>query len=115
MPRAATTSDVFNAIAEPHRRELMAALGVGEVGVDELVTRLRLTQPQVSKHLRVLREVDLVRCRTAGRRRLYRVHQPALQPLHDWLRRFESHVNDQYDRLDDHLAELQHQTSQEHH
>ncbi len=115
MPRAATTSDVFNAIAEPHRRDLLVALGAGEVGVDELVARLSLAQPQVSKHLRVLREVDLVRCRTAGRRRLYRVHQPAMQPIHDWLRRFESLVNEQYDRLDDHLAEIQIQMQQEHH
>ena len=115
MPRAATTSDVFNAIAEPTRRDLLIALGAGEVGVDELGARLRLAQPQVSKHLRVLREVDLVRCRTAGRRRLYHVHQPAMQPLHDWLRTFETLVNDHYDRLDEVVVEMQTQMRQEHH
>lgn len=111
MPRAATTTDVFNAIAESHRRDLLVTLGADEVGVDELASRLQLAQPQVSKHLKVLREVDLVRCRTVGRRRLYRVHHPAMQPLHDWLRRFETLVNEQYDRLDDHLVQMQ----QEHH
>ena len=107
MPRAATTSDVFNAIAEVRRRELLQALGADEVGVDELGHRLQLAQPQVSKHLRVLRDVDLVRCRVVGRRRLYRVHRPALQPLHDWLRHFEATVNERYDRLDDHLTLMQ--------
>jgi DNA-binding transcriptional ArsR family regulator len=107
MPRAATTSDVFNAIAEVRRREVLEALGGEEVGVDELGHRLHLPQPQVSKHLRVLRDVDLVRCRVVGRRRLYRVHHAALQPLHDWLLHFEQVVNERYDRLDAHLALMQ--------
>jgi DNA-binding transcriptional ArsR family regulator len=115
MPRAATTADVFNAIAEVRRRDLLDVLGAGEVGVDELADRLRLAQPQVSKHLKVLREVDLVRCRTVGRRRLYRVHHDALDPVRDWLRHFEARVNEQYDRLDDHLVEMQTQQQQEHH
>jgi DNA-binding transcriptional ArsR family regulator len=78
----------------------------GEVGVDELGHRLHIPQPQVSKHLRVLREVDLVRCRVVGRRRLYRVHASALQPLHEWVREYEQMWNDRYDRLDDLLVEL---------
>ena len=107
MARTATTADVFNAIAETRRRDVLDALGGDEVGVDELVRRLHLPQPQVSKHLKVLREVDLVRCRTLGRRHLYRVHAPALQPLSDWLRGFEARVNEQLDRLDDHLTLMQ--------
>jgi DNA-binding transcriptional ArsR family regulator len=115
VPRAATTTDVFNAIAEERRRDLLITLGAAEVGVDELVSRLHLAQPQVSKHLKVLREVGLVRCRTVGRRRLYRVHQPAMQPFRDWLRHFETLVNEQYDRLDDHLVEMQVHMQQEPH
>src|SRR4051794_32256800 len=107
MPRAATTTDVFNAIAEARRRDVLDELGVDEVGVDELVRRLHLPQPQVSKHLRVLRDVDLVRCRTVGRRRLYRVNGHALKPVHDWVQTFEAHLNERLDRLDDLLTELQ--------
>lgn len=82
-------------------------LGAGEVAVGDIVARLGLAQPQVSKHLGVLRAVDLVRCRTAGRRRLYRVHGAGLQPVHDWVRDFEAQWNTRLDRLDDLLAELQ--------
>lgn len=107
MSRAATTADAFNAIAESSRRDILGALAGGEVAVGDLVERLHLTQPQVSKHLGVLRAVDLVRCRTVGRQRLYRVNGPALKPIHDWLRAFEGLWNERLDRLDDYLAELQ--------
>ncbi len=107
MSRAATTTDAFNAIAESSRRDILDALAAGEVAVSDLVNRLHLTQPQVSKHLGVLRTVDLVRCRMVGRRRLYRVNGPALKPVHDWLRAFEGLWNERLDRLDDYLAELQ--------
>jgi DNA-binding transcriptional ArsR family regulator len=107
MSRAATTTDAFNAIAESCRREILGALVGGEVSVGELVAQLQLSQPQVSKHLGVLRTVDLVRCRTVGRQRLYRVNAPALKPIHDWLTAFEGLWNERFDRLDDYLAELQ--------
>jgi DNA-binding transcriptional ArsR family regulator len=107
MARTATTADVFNAIAEVRRRDILDVLRDGEVGVDELGDRLHLPQPQVSKHLRVLREVDLVRCRVAGRHRLYRLHAPALRPLHEWVRAYEALWNERYERLDGLLAELQ--------
>ena len=108
MPRAATTSDVFNAVAEPRRREILDALAEGEASVGDLVTRLHLPQPQVSKHLGVLRQVDLVTCRVAGRQRVYRLHAEPLQPLHDWVRQFEALWNDRLDRLDTYMLTLQH-------
>ena len=107
MARAATTSDVFNAIAEPCRREILSVLGKGESPVAELVARLRLSQPQVSKHLGVLRQVGVVRCRSVGRQRLYRVHAPALRPIHDWVSTFEQQWNERFDRLEDYLFGLQ--------
>jgi DNA-binding transcriptional ArsR family regulator len=107
MARAATTADVFNAIAESSRRDILLLLTDGESPVGDLVDRLDLTQPQVSKHLGVLRTVDLVRCRTVGRQRLYRVNGPALRPVHDWVATFERHWNDRLDRLDDLLVDLQ--------
>ncbi len=107
MARAATTTDAFNAIAEASRRDILGALADGEAAVGEIVERLRLPQPQVSRHLGVLRRVDLVRCRTVGRRRLYRVNGAALKPVHDWVRTFEAHWNARLDRLDDLLTELQ--------
>jgi len=107
MARAATTSDVFNAVAEARRRELLDELRAGEATVGDLVERVGLPQPQVSKHLKVLRDVDLVRCRTVGRHRLYRLNGAALAPLQRWLRAFEAEVNAHYDRLDDYLDELQ--------
>lgn len=104
MSRAATTSDAFNAIAESSRRDILDALIGGELSVNELVEQLQaMSQPQVSKHLGVLKTVDLVRCRTAGRRRLYRVNAPALKPVNDWLAAFESLWNERFD----HLADLQ--------
>ena len=107
MARTATTTDAFNAIAEATRRDLLSAIGTGESTVSELVERVGLPQPQVSKHLGVLREVDLVRVRTDGRRRWYRINGPALKPIHDWVRDFERIWNRKLDRLDDLLAELQ--------
>ena len=107
VARSATTTDAFNAVAEASRRELLDAIGDGEVTVGELVDRLGLSQPQVSKHLGVLRAVGLVLVRADGRRRWYRVNGAALKPVHDWARSFERTWNTRLDRLDDLLAELQ--------
>jgi DNA-binding transcriptional ArsR family regulator len=109
MARTPTTADAFNAVAEASRRQLLNAIGTGEVTVGELVGRLGLTQPQVSKHLGVLRAVDLVSVRTDGRHRRYRVNGPALKPIHDWVRTFERTWNARLDRLDDLLTELKSQ------
>ena len=109
MARAATTADAFNAVAEASRRDLLDALGAEEATVGELVDRLGLDQPQVSKHLGVLRTVGLVLVRTDGRRRWYRVNGPALKPIHDWVRTFERTWNARLDRLDDIVAELKSQ------
>jgi DNA-binding transcriptional ArsR family regulator len=107
VARSSTTSDVFNAIAEAHRREILDALIEGEKAVGEIVNDLSMSQPQVSKHLRVLSEVGLVRCRAEGRRRLYRLEPAHLWPLHDWLTKYEQAWNGRLDRLDDYLKELQ--------
>jgi len=106
VARSATTTDAFNAVAEASRRDLLDAIGDGEVTVGELVTRLGLSQPTVSKHLGVLRAVGLVLVRVDGRHRWYRVNGDALKPIHDWARRFERTWNRRLDRLDDLLAEL---------
>ena len=106
MSRASTTSDVFNAVAEAHRREILSALSPGELAVGRLCERVHLTQPQVSKHLQVLRSVDLVRCRQQGRQRYYRVNGRALEPLHQWVTTFEQSWNDRFDRLEHVLAEM---------
>jgi DNA-binding transcriptional ArsR family regulator len=89
MPRAATTSDVFNAIAEPRRREILDYLASEERPVGDIVIKLRLDQPSVSKHLHVLREVGLVRVRRNGRHMLYRTNADAIRPLHEWTKTFE--------------------------
>ena len=107
MARSSTTSDVFNAIAEPRRREILDALIAGEKAVGTIVNDLSLSQPQVSKHLRVLSEVGLVRCRAEGRHRLYRLEPARLRPMHEWLAKYEQAWNDQLDRMDDYLKELQ--------
>jgi DNA-binding transcriptional ArsR family regulator len=109
VARSSTTSDVFNAIAEAHRREILDELIAGEKAVGTIVTDLSMSQPQVSKHLRVLSEVGLVRCRAEGRRRLYRLEPARLRPMHEWLAKYEQAWNDRLDRLDDYLAELQQQ------
>jgi DNA-binding transcriptional ArsR family regulator len=106
MARTPTTADAFNAVAEASRRELLDALGTGEATVGELVDRLGFSQPQVSKHLGVLRAVDLVLVRVDGRHRWYRVNGPALRPIHDWVRTFERTWNVRLDRLEDLLVEL---------
>lgn len=106
MARAATTADVFNAVAEPRRREILDLLAGGERPVGELVRLVGLPQPQVSKHLRVLREVGAVDVRDDGRRRLYRLHGPALKPIHDWVRAYERTWSERFDRLDDVLDDL---------
>ena len=107
MARAATTSDVFNAVADVHRREILDALITGEKPVGAIVNDLSMSQPQVSKHLRVLSEVGLVSCRADGRRRLYRLEPARLRPVHAWLARYERVLNDRLDRMDDYLQELQ--------
>lgn len=107
MARASVTSDIFNAIAGAHRREILDALVAGEMPVGELADVLRLAQPQVSKHLRVLSDVGLVKCRAEGRRRLYRLDHEHLRPLHDWLEKYEQYWNGRLDRLDDYLNDLQ--------
>jgi DNA-binding transcriptional ArsR family regulator len=89
MARAATTSDAFNAVAEPRRREILQYLAVEERPVGDIVIALRLEQPSVSKHLRVLRDVGLVRMRRDGRRKLYRTNAMAIRPLHEWTSEFE--------------------------
>ena len=109
MARSPTTSDVFNAVAEARRREILDALNTGEKAVGAIVSDLSMSQPQVSKHLRVLSEVGLVRCRAEGRRRLYRLEPAHLRPLHDWLAKYEQAWNDRLDRMDDYLQELQRQ------
>ena len=106
MARAATTADAFNAVAEPRRREILDALAGGERPVNELVRVLGLAQPQVSKHLRVLREVGAVNVRNEGRRRLYRVNSQALKPIHDWVTSYERMWSDRFDELDVVLDEL---------
>jgi len=107
MARSSTTSDVFNAVAESNRREILDALIPGERAVGAIVADVSMSQPQVSKHLRVLSEVGLVRSRAVGRRRLYRLEPAHLLPLRDWLDKYEKAVNDRLDRLDDYLQELQ--------
>jgi DNA-binding transcriptional ArsR family regulator len=113
MARASTTSDVFNAIAEAQRREILDTLVAGEKAVGTIVSDLSISQPQVSKHLRVLSEVGLVRCRVDGRRRLYRLEPAHLRPLHDWLAKYEQAWNERLDRIDDYLKELQRRGEQQ--
>jgi DNA-binding transcriptional ArsR family regulator len=107
VARAATTSDVFNAVADVHRREILDALITGEKPVGALVHDLSMSQPQVSKHLRVLSEVGLVSCRAEGRHRLYRLEPASLWPMREWLTRYEQMWNDRLDPMDDYLQELQ--------
>jgi DNA-binding transcriptional ArsR family regulator len=105
VARASTTSDVFNAIADLHRREILDALIGGEKAVGAIVSDLSMSQPQVSKHLRVLSEVGLVSCRAQGRRRLYRLEPARLQPFRDWLAKYEA-LSERLDRMDAYLKEL---------
>jgi DNA-binding transcriptional ArsR family regulator len=107
VARSSTTLDVFNAIGEAHRREILDTLIAGEKAVGTIVNDLSLSQPQVSKHLRVLSEVGLVRSRAEGRRRLYSLEPTRLRPMHDWLAKYERAWNERLDRMDDYLKELQ--------
>jgi DNA-binding transcriptional ArsR family regulator len=106
MARAATTADAFNAVAEPRRREILDVLAGGERPVNDLVRELGLAQPQVSKHLRVLREVGVVGVREEGRQRLYRLNGRALKPIHDWVKNYERSWSERFDQLDLVLEEL---------
>ena len=106
MARAPTTADAFNAVAEPRRREILDVLAGGERPVNDLVSVLGLAQPQVSKHLRVLREVGLVAARDEGRQRLYRLNGRPLQPIYDWVKRYEQTWEESFEALDDVLEEL---------
>jgi DNA-binding transcriptional ArsR family regulator len=106
MARAATTADAFNAVAEPRRRQILDVLAGGERPVNDLVTLLGLAQPQVSKHLRVLREVGLVDGRPEGRQRMYRLNGNPLKPIHDWVKSYEESWSQRFERLDVVLEEL---------
>ena len=106
MARAATTADAFNAVAEPRRRQILDVLAAGERPVNDLVRALGLAQPQVSKHLRVLREVGAVEVRDEGRQRLYRLNGHALRPIHDWVKNYERSWSERFDRLDVVLEDL---------
>ncbi|HJQ74198.1 MAG TPA: metalloregulator ArsR/SmtB family transcription factor [Gaiellaceae bacterium] len=107
MARSAAAADVFNAVAEPNRRDILDSLIDGEKPVGAIVDGLSLSQPQVSKHLRVLSEVGLVTCRADGRRRLYSLEPTRLEPFHEWLAKYEQAWNERLDRMGDYLKELQ--------
>ncbi|HXF02952.1 MAG TPA: metalloregulator ArsR/SmtB family transcription factor, partial [Arthrobacter sp.] len=113
MARAATTSDVFNAIAEPQRRAILVLLRAGERPVTELARELRMTQPGASKHLRVLREVGLVGDRRAGKQRLYGLDARGLQAVHEWTGGFEQFWNESFDRLDAYVQDLKRERQEE--
>ena len=106
MARAATTTDAFNAVAEPRRRQILDALAGGERPVNDLVELLGLAQPQVSKHLRVLREVGAVEVREEGRQRLYRLNGQALKPIHDWVKNYERSWSERFEALEVVLEDL---------
>lgn len=107
MPRAATTTDAFNAIAEPQRRRILTLLKKGERSVNEVATKLGMAQPRASKHLRVLREVRLVTVREAGQQRLYALDARGLEPVHEWVGGFEQFWNETFQRLDTYVTRLQ--------
>jgi DNA-binding transcriptional ArsR family regulator len=111
VARSSTTSDVFNAIAEANRREILDTLIAGEKAVGAIVDDLSMSQPQVSKHLRVLSEVGLVSCRAEGRRRLYSLEPAHLRPMHEWLAKYEQAWSERLERMDDYLRELQEKES----
>jgi len=106
MARAATTADAFNAVAEPRRRQILDVLAGGERPVNDLVHALGMAQPQVSKHLRVLREVGAVHVRDEGRQRLYRLNGHALKPIHDWVKDYERTWSERFEQLDAVLEDL---------
>jgi DNA-binding transcriptional ArsR family regulator len=102
-----STPDVFSAVAGSHRREVLDALVGGEKAVGTIVGELSMSQPQVSKHLRVLSSAGLVKCRSEGRRRLYRLEPVHLRPLREWMAKYEQVMNERLDQMDDYLKELQ--------
>jgi DNA-binding transcriptional ArsR family regulator len=112
MARAATTADAFNAVAEPRRRDILRLLAAGERAVNDLVNELGVAQPQVSKHLRVLREVGAVDVRDAGRQRLYRINAAALKPIYDWVKEYEQLWEERFEQLDALLEDLKKEDSQ---
>ncbi len=113
MARAATTSDAFNAIAEPQRRDILVLLRAGELPVTDLARQLGMSQPRASKHLRVLREVGLVRDRKAGKQRLYGLDAQGLRPVHEWTGGFERFWSGSFDRLDAYVQELKQERQEE--
>jgi DNA-binding transcriptional ArsR family regulator len=106
MARSSTTSDAFNAIAEARRRQILDLLCAGEMPVNDVVASLGLAQPQVSKHLRVLRSVGLVSVRGSGRQRLYKLNAERLKPIHEWVRTFEKFWDQQLDRIKERAERL---------
>jgi DNA-binding transcriptional ArsR family regulator len=106
MARTPTTADAFNAVAEPRRRQILDLLAGGELPVNDLVALLGVAQPQVSKHLRVLREVGLVDVREHGRQRLYRLNAHPLKPIHDWVKEYERSWSERFEQMDAVLADL---------
>jgi DNA-binding transcriptional ArsR family regulator len=106
VPRAATTSDAFNAIAEPRRREILTYLASRERPVGDIVVSLRLDQPSVSKHLGVLKAVGLVHRRRAGRQILYRTNAEAIRPLHEWTSTFERYWRNQLNRIKERAEQM---------
>ncbi|MDY3561218.1 metalloregulator ArsR/SmtB family transcription factor [Gemmata sp. JC673] len=107
MSRSPTTLDAFSAVGEPRRRDILDLLARGERSVTDVVQALKLTQPQASKHLGVLRKVGLVRVRGAGQQRLYSLNADGLRPIHDWVKTFERLWGERLDRLDQYLQQLQ--------
>ena len=106
MARQATTTDAFNAVAEPRRRQILDVLAAGERRVNDLVAVVDLPQPQVSKHLKILREVGLVDVRSEGRERIYRLDASSLRPIHDWVKDYERMWSDRFDALEQVVEEL---------
>ncbi len=114
MARTPTTHDPFNAVAEPKRRQVLAAMGAEELSVNEIVERLGWNQPSVSKHLGVLKQVGLVSERRVGRQRMYQVNPEKLRPIFDWVTPFEKFWNERFDRLDEVLKEMQKKEKKNH-
>jgi DNA-binding transcriptional ArsR family regulator len=113
VPQTLKSADVFNAVAGAHRREILDALVGGEKPVGTIVSDLSMSQPQVSKHLRVLSKAGLVQCRAEGRRRLYRLDPTHLRPLREWMAKYEQVMNERLDQMGDYLNELQGQGEQQ--
>jgi len=107
MARLATTSDVYNAIAEPQRRSIINLLAKGELSVNDISKTLKLNQPQASKHLKVLKEVELVNVRKAGKQRFYSLNSEELKPIHDWVEGFAHLWTERFDRLENYLDDVQ--------